>query len=112
MNLETNIIYTQQMPSFRVPGMTQEQTIEWFCSGRQCGVALEDIIAFQFDFVSSTFGRQQVTTVGRRKTLRGIRFLDDKVEVGNNLTDCRSMKIGPKKLLPLQTVFRSEQRAA
>jgi len=36
-----------------VPGMTQEQTIEWFRSGRICGIALENIIANQFDNTSS-----------------------------------------------------------
>jgi len=90
MELTTNTIYNQTMPSFRIPGMTESQTAKWFCSGRQCGVALEDIIANQFDNTSgdgSTQGKSPDCFV----TINGVK---SKVQIKTtNLMDSKANKI-------------------
>lgn len=107
MNLEINIIYTQQMPSFRVPGMTQEQTIEWFSSGRQCGVALEDIIASQFDNTTSdatTQGESSDLWVSVDGSLKSIQM-----KTANTKTSKTKIRVGKSSLFDSKSRRTAEE---
>lgn len=96
MELTTNTIYNQTMPSFRIPGMTTKQTIEWFSSGRQCGVALEDIIAHQFENTSSDSTTQGesadlwITVDGKMKSIQ--------MKTANTSTSKTKIRVGKSSL--------------
>jgi hypothetical protein len=107
MELTTNTIYNQTMPSFRVPGMTQKQTIEWFCSGRQCGVALEDIIAFQFDNTNSdatTQGESADLWVSVNGSMKSVQM-----KTANTKTSKTKIRVGKSSLFDSKSRRTAEE---